>query len=104
MIPYPNISPDLLQIGPLRVRWYGVMYLLGFLIGRFILVRLTKKWWLKMPVEKVDDYLVAIFIGMLLGARALYMTVYYDPGPEGWTWLTPFAVWQGGLAFHGGAI
>lgn len=105
MIPYPNISPDLIRIGRFRVRWYGVMYLLGFLVGRQILRRLSKRNFLRLPADNVDDYLVWIFIGMLIGARAVYMLVYYEPAPgEAWHWYTPFAVWQGGLAFHGGAI
>jgi phosphatidylglycerol:prolipoprotein diacylglycerol transferase len=104
MIPYPNIGPNLIHIGRLRVRWYGIMYLLGFVAGRFILQRLCRKKFLRMPIELVDDCLVAIFIGMLIGARTLYMLVYYDPGSEAWHWYTPFAVWEGGLAFHGGAI
>jgi phosphatidylglycerol:prolipoprotein diacylglycerol transferase len=106
MIPYPPISPDLLRIGPLRVRWYGVMYILGFLAGRMILRHLCRRGFLRLAIEKVDDFLVALFIGMLIGARAVYMLVYYRSSPDSpfvW-WYTPFAVWEGGLAFHGGAL
>jgi phosphatidylglycerol---prolipoprotein diacylglyceryl transferase len=105
MIQYPNISPDLIHLGPLRVRWYGMMYLLGFLIGRQILRALCRRGFLRMHPDKVDDLLVALFVGMLVGSRALYMLVYYRPDPgDPFRWYTPFAVWQGGLAFHGAAI
>ena len=105
MIKYPEISPDLLHIGPLRVRWYGMMYLISFLAGRQILRRLCKKGYLRMAPDAVDDLLIALFIGMLIGARAVYMLVYYRHVPgEPFYWWTPFAVWQGGLAFHGGVI
>ncbi len=105
MIPYPPIGPDLIHVGSLRVRWYGIMYLLGFFAGRQILRRLCRQGMLRMKQELVDDFLVALFIGMLIGARTLYMLVYYAPGEgEEFRWYTPFAVWQGGLAFHGGAI
>ena len=105
MIPYPNISPDLIHMGPLRVRWYGIMYILGFLAGRQILRWLCKQRFLRMDAEKVDDFLMSLFVGMLLGARLLYMVVYYEPTEgEVWHWYTPFAVWEGGLSFHGALI
>ena len=105
MIPYPDISPDLLQLGPLRVRWYGIMYILGFAAGRQILRWLCRQRFLRMNQDHVDDLLVSLFLGMLVGARGLYMAVYYEPAEgEVWRWYTPFAVWQGGLAFHGGLL
>ncbi|MBX7247189.1 MAG: prolipoprotein diacylglyceryl transferase [Candidatus Sumerlaeaceae bacterium] len=107
MIHYPEfIKPDLLHLGPLRVRWYGVMYILGFFAGRQILRHLCKTRWLRMAGDKVDDFLIALFIGMLVGARLIYMLVYYratEMDPFIW-YKTPFAVWEGGLAFHGGAL
>ncbi|MCX7017741.1 MAG: prolipoprotein diacylglyceryl transferase [bacterium] len=105
MLPYHNIDSDIITIGPLRVRWYGIMYLLGFLAGRVIMRRLCRQKFLRMPVERVDDFLVALFAGMLIGARLVYMLVYYRLSPDDpFTWYTPFAVWKGGLAFHGGAL
>lgn len=106
MLTYPKwLSPDLIHLGPLRVRWYGVMYLIGFLVGRFLARHLAKIRYLKMRAELVDDFLIYLFIGMLIGARLLYMAVYYQPAPgEEFHWYTPFAVWEGGLAFHGAVI
>ncbi len=106
MLTYPKwLSPDLIHLGPVRVRWYGVMYLIGFLVGRFLARYLAKIRYLKMRAELVDDFLIYLFIGMLLGARLLYMAVYYKPVPgEEFHWYTPFAVWEGGLAFHGAVI
>lgn len=102
MLRYPPISPDLIHIGRVRVRWYGVMYILGFVIARQILRRLCRKNFLRMAVDRVDDMLVALFVGMLIGARLLYVAVYLDPGADFRWYYTPFAVWEGGLAFHGG--
>lgn len=105
MIPYPPISPDILVLGPLRIKWYGMMYLFGFAIGYFLLRRLCRQNFLRMPAAKVEDFLVALFLGMLIGARGLYMLVYHRPAEgEQWTLLTPFAVWEGGLSFHGALI
>jgi phosphatidylglycerol:prolipoprotein diacylglycerol transferase len=53
----------------------------------------------------VDDFLIALFVGMLVGARIIYMLVYYVPSPDSpFRWYTPFAVWEGGLAFHGAVL
>jgi phosphatidylglycerol:prolipoprotein diacylglycerol transferase len=106
MLTYPSwIKPDLLHLGPLRVRWYGVMYLTGFLVGRVLAKRLCRRGFLRLRPDLIDDFLVALFIGMVIGARIVYMLVYYRPAPDDpFRWWTPFAVWQGGLAFHGAVI
>ena len=106
MLSYPTwVKPDLLHIGSFRVRWYGIMYLLGFCMGRVILRRLCRSGFLRLKLELIDDFLVAMFIGMVLGARLVYMLVYFKPSPEEpLHWYTPFAIWQGGLAFHGAVV
>lgn len=106
MLHYPTwLKPDLLHIGPLRVRWYGIMYLIGFLVGRQLARYLSRIRYLRLKQELVDDYLIFLFVGMLLGARLIYMLVYYEATPEApFQWWTPFAVWEGGLAFHGAAL
>jgi len=106
MIPYPDVSPDIVSVGPIRLRWYGLMYVIGFLVGRQILLRLSRSRFLQLPHVAVDDFLLALFVGMLVGARLTYMVIYYVPSPEApfrW-WYTPFAVWEGGLSFHGGVL
>jgi phosphatidylglycerol:prolipoprotein diacylglycerol transferase len=103
MIPYPNISPEIVRIGPFAVRWYGVMYLLGF-GASYSLVRyqITKK---KMRVGRdfVDSLYSYLILGLLLGARLGYVLFYDLP-----TYLSHplevFAVWHGGMSFHGGFI
>lgn len=106
MLYYPQwLKPDLLHIGPVRVRWYGIMYLLGFLFGRILARFLAKKRYLRLAVELVDDFLIYLFVGMLIGARLIYMLVYFEATPEApFHWWTPFAVWEGGLAFHGAVL
>lgn len=87
------------------IRWYGLMFLLGFAIGRQLLRAMCRRGTLRMPIDRVDDMLVTMFLGMVVGARVFYMFVYYraEPG-EPYAWTAPFQVWKGGLAFHGGAI
>lgn len=106
MLSYPTwVKPDLLHLGPVRVRWYGITYLLGFVVGRILAMRLSKRGYFKLRPQLIDDYLVSLFVGMVLGARIIYMTVYYRPSPEDpFHWYTPFAIWNGGLSFHGAVI
>lgn len=95
----------MLQLGPIRVRWYGVMYLLGFLIGRVILRGRASRGLLPLSKDRIDDFLIALFVGMLVGARMFYMVFYYVPPPDrGASLLNYFAVWEGGLSFHGALI
>lgn len=107
MLHYPQwLKPDLLHIGAVRVRWYGIMYLLGFLIGRQLARYLSRIGYFRLKRELVDDFLIYLFIGLVVGARAIYMLVYYQSTPEDpFIWYyTPFAVWEGGLAFHGAVL
>lgn len=107
MLHYPQwLKPDLLHLGPVRVRWYGIMYLLGFLFGRQLARYLSRIRYFKLKPDLVDDFLIYLFVGLLLGARLIYMLVYYESSPDApfvW-WYTPFAVWEGGLAFHGAVL
>jgi len=128
MIPYPEISPEIVRIGPLSIRWYGMMYLLGFALSYFLVMRQIKKRGspeansrclpevgaeassgskrgskrlITMPeVEALYSYLI---LGLLLGARfgyvVFYNLPYYFQHP-----LEVFAVWHGGMSFHGGLI
>lgn len=105
MLEYPSfLHPIAFEIFGLSIRWYGIMYILGFAAGRQILRYLCRQGTLRMHPDRSDDFLVALFIGMLVGARLVYMLVYYRPeaGEESY-WYTPLMVWKGGLAFHGGA-
>lgn len=106
MLQYPTyIDPVAFSIFGIRVHWYGIMYLIGFLGGRQVGRHLCRKRFFRMRQEHVDDLLIFLFFGMLLGARLLYMFVYYKPSEgEAWHWYTPLQIWRGGLAFHGGAL
>ncbi|MCL4456692.1 MAG: prolipoprotein diacylglyceryl transferase [Nitrospirae bacterium] len=103
MIPYPNISPEIIRIGPVAVRWYGMMYLIGF-AASYLLVRYQiKKKGLNFSKDFVESLYSYLILGLLLGARLGYVIFYnlpyYIRHP-----LEVFAVWQGGMSFHGGLI
>ena len=103
MLTYPDIDPIAVAIGPLRVHWYGLMYLAGFAIawglGRWRAARPGSGW----SAEMVDDVIFYCIIGVIAGGRLGYMLFYgFDQilaNP-----LNLFKVWEGGMAFHGGLI
>ncbi len=110
MIPYPNINPDIIRIGPIVVRWYGMMYLIGF-VSSYLLVKYQIKKQgqgaggrgQEYSIDFLDSFYTYIILGLLIGARLGYVVFYnlsfYIQHP-----LDVFAVWQGGLSFHGGFI
>src|SRR5882672_4110573 len=107
MLVHPQIDPVAFSIGPLAVRWYGLMYLAGFAMA----------WWLGLrrignakgaglaPVtrQQFDDMLFLSVIGVILGGRLGYI-LFYKPDYYFKHPLEIFAVWQGGMSFHGGLL
>lgn len=114
MITYPEISPEIIRVGPLAVRWYGMMYLIGF-ASSYLLVRhqikkragtetrKNENQSRRLPLSEVDSLYSYLILGLLLGARLGYVIFYnlssYIQHP-----LEVFAVWHGGMSFHGGLI
>ena len=108
-IPFPNIDPVLVSIGPLAIHWYGIGYIVGILFAWWYARRLvtTPRLWpagrLPMKPEDIDDFVVWAAIGVVLGGRTGYVLFYdlqrYLAHP-----LDIFAVWQGGMSFHGGLL
>lgn len=98
-----NIDPILLSIGPFQIRYYGLFFVLAFVVAYFLLVHLAKRKELSITKDDIADLLLYIVIGAILGARIFYVFVYNLP----FYLNNPFeiiAVWHGGLAFHGGII
>lgn len=103
MLPYPNIDPVIFRIGPFEVRWYGVMYLIGFVVSYLLVRYQIKKKRLPLGKELVESLYSYLIIGLLVGARLGYVLFYnfsYYIGHP----LEIFAVWHGGMSFHGGLI
>lgn len=109
MLPFPDIDPVAFSLGPLKVRWYGLMYLFGFLaawlLGRWRARRSQlphgpKPAW---SVQEVDDIITYCVVGLIVGARLGY-TLFYD-----FAWfishpLDIVMIWRGGMSFHGGLL
>ncbi len=103
MLPYPQIDPEIFRIGPLSVRWYGMMYLLGFLAAYFLARYQLKERGLKELYPVLDDVLFWAGVGLVVGARLGHVFFYY-PGYYLKHPLEIVAVWKGGMSFHGGLL
>lgn len=95
-----NLNPVLLNLGGLQIRWYGLMYVVGFVIAGFLFKKLVKSGFFKIKEEKIDSLITTLIVSMFLGARFAYVFIY------NWDYysqhlLELLAVWQGGLSFHG---
>jgi len=100
---YHNINPILLKLGPIEIRYYGLIYALGFVITYFFLIKLSKERQIDLKKEDLIDLIFYLIIGVVAGARLFYVLFYNLPyfieNP-----LIVFAVWQGGLSFHGALV
>ena len=103
MLTHPNIDPIAFSIGPLAVRWYGLMYLAGFAIGWWLGARRIAKGQAPITRAQLDDLLFLIVLGVILGGRLGYV-LFYKPGYYASHPLEIFAIWQGGMSFHGGLL
>jgi len=102
MVNWP-FNPVLFQIGPFQAHWYGLMYALAFISGYLYLVysRAGKK--LNLDIKEKDSLALYIILGVLLGGRIGYI-LFYNLGLYLANPAKIFAVWEGGMSFHGGAI
>lgn len=103
ILQFPNIDPVLFSLGNLQVRWYGLFYIIAFLIG-YIFIKINLKIRkVKITAEQYDSMLFNTLLGVILGGRLGYVLFYnlseYLQYP-----LKIFAVWEGGMSFHGGAL
>lgn len=103
MIPYPQIDPVIFRIGPLQPRWYGLMYLLGFIYTHRLLKK-HAKWMGFETVEDADSILATLVFGMIICSRIVYVIFYNWAETMQGPWYEPFAIWHGGLSFHGGLL
>jgi phosphatidylglycerol---prolipoprotein diacylglyceryl transferase len=100
---HPNIDPIAFSIGPLAVRWYGLMYLAGFVIGWWLGIRRISKNQSPITRQQLDDLLFLVVLGVILGGRLGYV-LFYKPGYYFSHPIEIVYIWQGGMSFHGGLL
>jgi phosphatidylglycerol:prolipoprotein diacylglycerol transferase len=98
---FPNLDPVFLRLGPLEFRWYGLMYICGFVSAYFIILSGVRRKGLPLNKDQVADLIFSAALGVILGGRLGYILFYnlsyYLSHPA-----KLFAVWEGGMSFHGG--
>ncbi|MCL2523517.1 MAG: prolipoprotein diacylglyceryl transferase [Betaproteobacteria bacterium] len=103
MLLHPQFDPVAFSLGPLAIRWYGLMYLLAFaqflLLGRWLIRQRQSA----LTVEQLDDLLFYGMLGVIVGGR-LGQVLFYEPGYYFAHPLEIIAIWQGGMSFHGGFL
>lgn len=107
MLRFPNISPDIASFNllglHLQIRWYGLFYVISFILGFLLYRNMLKKKSIVLSREQYESALFSVMLGVVLGGRLGYVLFYnlpfYLSNP-----LAMFAVWEGGMSFHGGAL
>lgn len=103
MLHYPNFDPIAIQLGPVAVHWYGLMYLIGF-----ALVWVLGRWRIKhgksdLTVQDLEDLIFYCVLGVVIGGRLGYV-LFYQPSQYLAHPIEVFYLWQGGMSFHGGLL
>jgi phosphatidylglycerol---prolipoprotein diacylglyceryl transferase len=108
-IPFPAFDPVLIEIGPFSLRWYALAYIVGIFLGWWYAKRLVgnQRLWgpagSPMKPVDIDDFVVWCTLGIILGGRIGYV-LFYDLPRYAAHPLEVFALWQGGMSFHGGFL
>jgi phosphatidylglycerol:prolipoprotein diacylglycerol transferase len=103
MLAFPTIDPVAIQLGPVKIHWYGLMYVIGILLAWLLARRWAPARHPEWSEEIVDDMIFYAALGVVLGGRIGYLLFYNfamlreDP-------FILFKVWQGGMSFHGGML
>jgi phosphatidylglycerol:prolipoprotein diacylglycerol transferase len=103
---FHTLDPIALQLGPVAIRWYGLSYVLGFIVAYIILVWLARRSLIAIPAHRVADAMLLLILGVIVGGRVGYALVYDRALLTGFSAAFPFwdllALHKGGMASHGG--
>jgi phosphatidylglycerol:prolipoprotein diacylglycerol transferase len=99
-----DLDPVAFSLGPLEVRWYGLVYAAGFFLGYYVLKLAAERGLLPGMTKKLaEDYIFQLMLGSIIGARLFYV-IFYNPAYYLTHLIDILAVWKGGLSIHGGLI
>ncbi|RZK20525.1 MAG: prolipoprotein diacylglyceryl transferase [Flavobacterium sp.] len=103
MLKFPQISPDIVSLGPLKIRWYGLMYVFGFITAYYLIRNEARRKDIGLNDDDAYDLIFYFIVGVILGGRLGYILFYnlsfYLSNP-----LNILKVYEGGMSFHGGLI
>lgn len=103
MLNYPEIDPVIFSLGPLHIRWYGLMYVLGFIASYFLVQYQIKKFRFTALGEHFENVNFTLILSVIVGGRLGYV-LFYNPGYYLQNPLEIFATWSGGMSFHGACL
>jgi phosphatidylglycerol---prolipoprotein diacylglyceryl transferase len=103
MLVYPGFNKVAFSIGPIKVHWYGIMYLLGFASAWWLARRRAARPGSTWKPNDVDDLIFFAMLGVILGGRIGYVLFYGLTFWGGDPWY-PLKIWEGGMSFHGGLL
>ena len=103
IIVHPLTDPVILSLGFLQIRWYSLAYVLGFVIGLYLIKKINNKFSSPLKVKLIDEFLIWSVIGVIIGGRlgyvTFYQTIYTINNP-----ISILFIWKGGMSFHGGLL
>lgn len=103
-LPFHGIDPVLVDLGPIELRWYGLMYVLGFIAAYFVMRRaIRQREEIRLSENDLYDLLFYLILGVMVGGRLGYI-LFYDLDSYLANPASIVAVWRGGMSFHGGLI
>ena len=100
---HPSIDPVIVSFGVIQIRWYGIAYVLGFILGIYLIKQINQGYQKRLKNKQIDDFFIWSVIGVILGGRIGYVlfyqtaTILTDP-------INILFIWKGGMSFHGGLI
>ena len=103
LLVHPSIDPVIVSFGVIQIRWYGIAYVLGFLLGIYLIKQINQGYQKRIKNKQIDDFFIWSLIGVILGGRIGYVlfyqtaTILTDP-------INILFIWKGGMSFHGGLI
>jgi phosphatidylglycerol:prolipoprotein diacylglycerol transferase len=102
VVTFPSIDPIAFHIGSHTVRWYGLAYLLSFVLSYLFLRWMIREGTLRLPLHSLGELLGTLAIGLIVGGRVGWWLAYHRGGICLEPWYEPIAVWHGGMSMHGG--
>ena len=100
---HPEINPVIVSFGELSIRWYGLSYVIGLVIGYYIIKKINKSLINPIDNKVIEEFFIWTALGVIIGGRIGYVlfyqtySIFYNP-------LEIFYIWKGGMSFHGGLI
>lgn len=102
-IPFPMIDPVMVHLGPIKIHWYGIAYVVGIVLGWQYAAYLAEKYTTTVTRKHIDDFIMWALVGIIVGGR-LGQVLFYDPVGYFFHPEQILMVWKGGMSFHGGFL